>query len=121
LLLGGLVRVFFVHHITRSVNSICHFAGSRRFATDDESTTVFWLALPSPGEAWHHNHHAFPRSARHGLRSWELDLSAVVIAALEMVGLARNVIRIPPERPAQKAREAAEARAAREAGAAVSA
>jgi stearoyl-CoA desaturase (Delta-9 desaturase) len=118
LLWGGLVRVFFVHHITWSVNSICHFAGSRRFDTDDESTNVFWLALPSLGEAWHHNHHAFPRSARHGLRSWELDPSAVVIAALERVGLARNAIRISPERRARKAREAAEAR---EAGAAVSA
>lgn len=80
-----------MHHITWSVNSICH------------------------------NHRAFPRSARHGLRSWSLDPSAVVIAALEKVGLAPNVIRIPPERQAQKAREAAEARAAREGCAAVSA
>ena len=50
------------------MNSICHFLGSRRFDTDDHSTNVFWLALPSLGEAWHHNHHAFPRSAYHGLR-----------------------------------------------------
>ncbi|MGZ5387296.1 MAG: acyl-CoA desaturase [Solirubrobacterales bacterium] len=113
LLWGGLVRVFFVHHITWSVNSICHFAGSRRFDTDDHSTNVFWLALPSLGEAWHHNHHAFPRSARHGLRRWELDPSALVIAALEKAGLARNVVRISPERQAQKAREALEAREAR--------
>lgn len=63
LLWGGLVRVFFVHHITWSVNSVCHFLGSRRFETDDHSTNVFWLALPSLGESWHHNHHAFPRSA----------------------------------------------------------
>jgi stearoyl-CoA desaturase (Delta-9 desaturase) len=113
LMWGGLVRVFFVHHITWSVNSICHFAGSRRFDTDDHSTNVFWLALPSLGEAWHHNHHAFPRSARHGLRRWELDPSALVIAALEKAGLARNVVRISPERQAQKAREALEAREAR--------
>ncbi|MGZ5315777.1 MAG: acyl-CoA desaturase [Solirubrobacterales bacterium] len=113
LLWGGLVRVFFVHHITWSVNSICHFAGSRRFDTDDHSTNVFWLALPSLGEAWHHNHHAFPRSARHGLRRWELDPSALVIAALEKAGLARNVVRISPERQALKAREALEAREAR--------
>jgi stearoyl-CoA desaturase (Delta-9 desaturase) len=119
LLWGGFVRIFFVHHITWSVNSICHFAGSRRFDTDDESTNVFWLALPSLGEAWHHNHHAFPRSAKHGLRRWELDPSAVVISALEKVGLARNVIRISPERAAQKAAEAREAASAREGGAVV--
>lgn len=99
---GGLVRVFLVHHVTWSVNSVCHFLGSRRFAVEDESRNVFWLALPSLGEAWHHNHHAFPRSARHGLRRWELDPSAWVIAALERLGLARNVIRIPPERQRQK-------------------
>lgn len=99
---GGLVRVFLVHHVTWSVNSICHFHGSRRFEVDDESRNVFWLALPSLGEAWHHNHHAFPRSARHGLKRWELDPSAVVITALERVGLARNVVRIPAER--QKAK-----------------
>ena len=62
-----------MHHITWSINSICHFFGSRRFETDDESTNVFWLALPSLGEAWHHNHHAFPQSAFHGLRWYELD------------------------------------------------
>ncbi len=61
LLWGGLVRIFLVHHITWSINSICHFFGRRRFETDDESTNVFWLALPSLGEAWHHNHHAFPQ------------------------------------------------------------
>ena len=66
---GGLVRVVVQHHITWSVNSVCHFFGSRRFALDDHSTNVFWLALPSLGEAWHHNHHAFARSAYHGLRS----------------------------------------------------
>lgn len=70
LLWGGLVRIFFVHHITWSVNSVCHFLGSRRFDTDDRSTNVFWLALPSLGESWHHNHHAFPRSAVHGLKRW---------------------------------------------------
>jgi stearoyl-CoA desaturase (delta-9 desaturase) len=73
LLWGGLVRIFLVHHVTWSINSICHFFGSRRFETGDESTNVFWLALPSLGEAWHHNHHAFPQSAFHGLRWYELD------------------------------------------------
>lgn len=103
LLWGGLVRIFFVHHITWSVNSVCHFLGSRRFDTDDRSTNVFWLALPSLGESWHHNHHAFPRSAVHGLKGWELDPSALVIAALEKLGLARNVVRISPERQAERA------------------
>ena len=80
LLWGGLVRVFFVHHVTWSVNSVCHFLGSRRFEVDDHSTNVFWLAIPSLGESWHHNHHAFPRSAVHGLRRWEVDPSALLIA-----------------------------------------
>jgi stearoyl-CoA desaturase (Delta-9 desaturase) len=102
LLWGGLVRIFFVHHVTWSVNSVCHFLGSRRFDTDDRSTNVFWLALPSLGESWHHNHHAFPRSAVHGLKRWELDPSALIIAAMEKLGLARNVIRISPQRQAER-------------------
>lgn len=102
LLWGGLVRIFFVHHVTWSVNSVCHFLGSRRFDTDDRSTNVFWLALPSLGESWHHNHHAFPRSAVHGLKRHELDPSAAIIGAMEKVGLARNVVRISPERQAER-------------------
>jgi stearoyl-CoA desaturase (delta-9 desaturase) len=84
--------------VTWSINSICHFFGTRRYETDDMSTNVFWLALPSLGESWHHNHHAFPRSARHGLRWWELDVSGLVIGGLEKVGLARNVVRIEESR-----------------------
>jgi stearoyl-CoA desaturase (Delta-9 desaturase) len=53
---GGFVRIFFVHHVTWSVNPVCHSLGSRRFDTDDHSTNVFWLALPSLAESWHHNH-----------------------------------------------------------------
>ncbi|HKH22344.1 MAG TPA: hypothetical protein VKA88_01880, partial [Solirubrobacterales bacterium] len=86
--------------------SICHFLGSRRFEVDDHSTNVFWLALPSLGASWHHNHHTFPRSAEHGLRRWELDPSALVIRAMERLGLAWNVIRIAPERQAAKAIDA---------------
>lgn len=103
LLWGGLVRIFFVHHITWSVNSVCHYFGTRRFDTDDRSTNVFWLALPSLGESWHHNHHAFPRSAVHGLRKWEMDPSAVIIGTMEKLGLAWNVVRISPERQSQRA------------------
>ena len=114
LLWGGLVRIFVVHHVTWSVNSVCHFLGSRRFETDDESTNVAWLALPSFGEAWHHNHHAFPRSASHGLRRWEqaLDPSALVIKGMEKVGLARNVVTITPERQHQRETAGAPLRAA---------
>ena len=98
LLWGGFVRVFILHHVTWSVNSVCHFFGRRRFDTDDESTNVTWVALLSFGEGWHHNHHAFPRSARHGLRWYEPDVSGWIIRALERVGLAWNVVTITPER-----------------------
>ena len=102
LLWGGLVRVFFVHHITWSINSVCHFMGTRRFVTEDESRNVFWLSVLSLGESWHHNHHAFPRSANHGLRWWEIDISGALINGLERIGLARNVVRISPERQEQR-------------------
>jgi stearoyl-CoA desaturase (delta-9 desaturase) len=104
LLWGGFVRIFLLHHVTWSINSICHFVGTRRFEVDDHSTNVFWLALPSFGEAWHHNHHTFPRSAEHGLARWEraLDPSAALIWAMEKLGLAWNVVRIAPERQAEK-------------------
>ncbi len=99
---GGFVRIFLLHHITWSINSVCHFFGQRRFATDDKSTNVFWLALPSLGEAWHHNHHAFPRAAVQGLKWWEIDISGVVIRSMKAVGLAWNVVQITPERQEQK-------------------
>jgi stearoyl-CoA desaturase (Delta-9 desaturase) len=102
LLWGGLVRIFFVHHVTWSINSVCHFYGRRRFATADHSTNVFWLAPVTLGESWHHNHHAFPRSAIHGLRWWELDVSGLVIKAMRRLRLAWNVIEIAPERQQQK-------------------
>jgi stearoyl-CoA desaturase (delta-9 desaturase) len=109
LLWGGLVRVFVLHHVTFSINSVCHFVGRRRFATDDESRNVWWLALPSMGEAWHHNHHAFPRSAVHGLGRLELDPSAWVIWTMEKLGLVWDVVRITPERQAQRLAAAATA------------
>lgn len=99
---GGLVRVFFVHHVTWSVNSVCHYFGRRRFVIADHSTNVAWLPLPLLGESWHHNHHAFPRSATPGLNRWELDLSALLIRVLERLGLAWKVVRISPERQATK-------------------
>ena len=102
LLWGGGVRVLVVHHVTYSVNSLCHFFGKRRFATGDESRNLSWLALPSFGEAWHNNHHAFPTSAAHGLRSVELDISGLVIRGLERLGLAWDVVRVAPERQQRK-------------------
>jgi stearoyl-CoA desaturase (delta-9 desaturase) len=102
LLWGGLVRIFMLHHVTWSINSVCHFFGRRRFDVDDHSTNVLWLALPSMGESWHHNHHAFPRSARHGLRWWEIDLTGLVIRAMRGLRLAWNVVEITPERQAQR-------------------
>jgi stearoyl-CoA desaturase (delta-9 desaturase) len=102
LLWGGFVRIFMVHHVTWSVNSVCHFFGRRRFDTDDYSTNVFWLALPSFGESWHHNHHAFPRSARHGLRWWEIDTSGLVILGMKKLGLASNVVLVSRERQLER-------------------
>jgi stearoyl-CoA desaturase (delta-9 desaturase) len=104
LLWGGLVRVFFLHHVTWSVNSICHFFGRRRFEVADESRNVFWLAPLSMGEGWHHNHHAFPTSAFHGLRFWErmTDPTGLMILLLEKLGVIWNVVRISPERQAAK-------------------
>jgi stearoyl-CoA desaturase (Delta-9 desaturase) len=99
---GGLVRIFMLHHVTWSINSVCHFFGRRRFDVEDHSTNVFWLALPSFGESWHHNHHAFPRSAVHGLKWWEVDTSAMVIRAMKRLHLAWNVVEITPERQAEK-------------------
>jgi stearoyl-CoA desaturase (Delta-9 desaturase) len=102
---GGFVRVFLLHHVTWSINSVCHFFGRKRFAIDDESRNVFWLAPLSMGEAWHHNHHAFPTSAFHGLKPWEraADPTGLVIAGLEKVGVVWNVVRVSPERQAAKA------------------
>ena len=88
---GGLVRLFFNHHVTWSVNSICHFFGKRPFSTSDQSTNNWVLALPSLGESWHHNHHVFPTSAFHGLSWRQVDLSGWMIAVWEKIGLVRNV------------------------------
>jgi stearoyl-CoA desaturase (Delta-9 desaturase) len=102
LLWGGAVRIFFVHHITFSINSLCHFFGRRSFKTGDESRNLAWLAPFTFGEAWHNNHHAFPTSAAHGLGRWQLDPSKLVILGLEKLGLAWDVVRIPPDRLAAK-------------------
>lgn len=98
---GGLARVFLLHHITWSVNSVCHLWGTRPFRSHDESRNNPVLGLLAFGEGWHNNHHAFPASARHGLRWWEFDVSYLVIRLLEACHLATRV-RVPSaERIAQ--------------------
>src|SRR5271165_2060352 len=103
LLWGGIARIFVLHHVTYSINSLCHFFGARRFSTSDHSRNLLWLAPLSFGEAWHNNHHAFPTSAYHGMGRREIDFSGMLISGLERVGLAWDVQRISEERQADRA------------------
>jgi stearoyl-CoA desaturase (delta-9 desaturase) len=88
---GGLVRVFINHHVTWSVNSVCHLWGYQSYPSDDHSKNNVFVGVIGLGEGWHNNHHAFPTSARHGLKWWELDLSWWFIRGLMLLGLARAV------------------------------
>jgi stearoyl-CoA desaturase (delta-9 desaturase) len=106
LLWGGGVRMLVVHHVTYSINSLCHFFGRRDYETGDESRNLAWLSLFTFGESWHNNHHAFPTSARHGLKIWQVDPSWMVIRTLEATGLAWDVVRVDERRQARKARPA---------------
>jgi stearoyl-CoA desaturase (delta-9 desaturase) len=103
MLWGGAVRVFVLHHVTYSINSLCHFFGRQRFDTSDHSRNLRWLAPLSFGEAWHNNHHAFPTSAMHGMGRSEFDLSGVLILGMERLGLVWDVTRIGADRQAAKA------------------
>jgi stearoyl-CoA desaturase (Delta-9 desaturase) len=103
LLWGGAVRMLVVHHVTYSINSLCHFFGRQSFDTGDESRNLAWLAPFTFGEAWHNNHHAFPTSFEHGMRRWQFDPSRYVIRGLEKMGLVWDVVRISPDRQARKA------------------
>jgi stearoyl-CoA desaturase (delta-9 desaturase) len=105
---GGLVRLFLVHHVTWSVNSAGHLWGTRPFKSDDHSRDNFVLGVLALGEGWHNTHHAFPTSARHGLRWWQPDLSYYVIRLLALLGLAWNV-RLPSREAQARARRAAAA------------
>jgi stearoyl-CoA desaturase (delta-9 desaturase) len=102
LLWGGAARIFFMHHATFSINSLCHYFGRHDYDTGDESRNLAWLAIPTWGEAWHNNHHAFPTSYRHGLKRWQIDPSAAIIRTLEMTGLAWDVVRVDPTRRERK-------------------
>ena len=88
--------MFFTHHVTWSINSICHIFGSRDYKSNDHSTNNALCGVLAMGEGWHNNHHAFPASARHGLKWWQFDMSWLIIRAMKAVGLAWN-IRLPSE------------------------
>jgi stearoyl-CoA desaturase (delta-9 desaturase) len=88
---GSLVRVFLLHHVTYSINSICHFFGTQPYEAKDESRNNWPLAVISMGESWHNNHHAFPSSAVHGLERGQIDLSALVIRTLERARLVEGL------------------------------
>ncbi|MFO0856512.1 MAG: acyl-CoA desaturase [Phycisphaerales bacterium] len=96
ILWGGLVRVFLVHHVTWSINSVCHIWGGRPFESHDESRNNVIFGILALGEGWHNNHHAFPASARHGLFWWQFDASYVFIRTLKLLGLAKD-IRLPTQ------------------------
>jgi stearoyl-CoA desaturase (Delta-9 desaturase) len=102
LLWGGAVRMLLLHHVTYSINSLCHFFGRRDYVTDDHSRNLAWLAPLSFGEAWHNNHHAFPTSASHGLSWRQPDISAWVIRAMEKTGLCWDVVRVSEEHRGRK-------------------
>ena len=91
LLWGGLVRIFLVHHITWSINSICHLFGSHPYNTADQSTNNLICGLLAFGEGWHNNHHAFPNLARHGLEWWQIDITYYLIYLLQKIRLVHNV------------------------------
>jgi stearoyl-CoA desaturase (delta-9 desaturase) len=83
--------ILLLYHVTWLVNSATHLWGYRSHPTRDHSTNLWWVALLSLGEGWHNNHHAFPRSARHGLRWWEVDVTYLLIRLLGLVGLAKQI------------------------------
>jgi stearoyl-CoA desaturase (delta-9 desaturase) len=99
---AGLVRVTLVHHVTWSINSICHTFGAEHFEVRDKSRNVWWLAIPSLGESWHNLHHSDPTCARHGVLPGQIDISARVIWTFEKAGWARDVRWPTAERVAAK-------------------
>ena len=109
LIWGGLVRILAEHHATWSVNSICHLWGDSPYKSNDESKNNAVVGVLALGEGWHNNHHAFPTSARHGLRWWQFDSSWVAITTMKKLGLVSNVKVPSPERQEMKLRKEAPA------------
>ncbi|RYG63214.1 hypothetical protein EON77_21215, partial [bacterium] len=103
---GGLVRMLCTQHATWSVNSACHTLGSRPYDSGDMSRNCAWLAIPTFGEAWHNNHHAFPTAAFHGMRWYQIDLAGLVIRALRAVRLVDRVVEPSAEFKASRRRDA---------------
>ncbi len=99
---GGFVRIALVHHITWSINSICHVMGNKPFKSRDRSGNVWWLAIPSLGESWHNLHHADPTCARHGVQKGQIDISARLIRWFEKAGWVYDVRWPKEERLAAK-------------------
>jgi len=98
---GSLVRVAVVHHVTWSINSICHIIGDRPYKARDKSANFWPLAILSMGEAWHNLHHADPTSARHGVGRWQIDITARLIWLFEKFGWVYDVRWPRPERLAK--------------------
>ena len=94
LLWGGFVRIFLTHHITWSVNSVCHLYGSKPFGTKDNSKNNWIVGLLGMGEGAHNTHHASPRSARHGIYWWHFDLSYILIRSMEKLKLVNEVYKL---------------------------
>lgn len=94
---GGLIRVLVVHHTTWSINSVCHVFGSQPYQVKDYSTNNAVLAIPTFGESWHNNHHAFPSSAVHGLEWWQVDITGSMIKLCAKVGLA-SAVKVPKKK-----------------------
>jgi stearoyl-CoA desaturase (Delta-9 desaturase) len=99
---GTLVRIGLLHHVTWSINSICHVFGEEEFQVRDKSRNVWWLAIPSFGESWHNLHHSDPTCARHGALKGQIDLSAGLIRIFERLGWVHDVRWPTPERLAAK-------------------
>jgi stearoyl-CoA desaturase (delta-9 desaturase) len=103
LIWGGLIRIFLVHHVTWSVNSACHLWGLQPYDSGDESRDNVVFGILAMGEGWHGTHHAFPTSARHGLRWWQIDVSYYVIRLMSWLRLAWDV-RLPTREAQERAR-----------------
>jgi stearoyl-CoA desaturase (delta-9 desaturase) len=101
---AGLVRISLLHHVTWSVNSVCHMIGARPFASRDKAANFWPLAILSFGESWHNSHHADPTCARHGVLPRQIDISARTIRIFEILGWVRDVRWPTPQRLARLSR-----------------